>query len=116
MGAHRWLLSLVKLSYYKVCLVRLFVLARGNCTNAFYLRQRTRELHKCILSKASWNTVKVTQEAKGEIQFWRENSRLLNDEGKQANEEAVYNVRMYCGACSTGYGGSLGPAFVRTYM
>ena len=68
------------------------------------VRLCTRELHKCILSKASCNTpVKVTQEAKGEIQFWRENSRLLNDDGKQVNEVAVYNVRMYCDDSNTGY-------------
>ena len=34
---------------------------------------RTRELYKCILLTASWNApVKVTNEVKGEIQFWQE--------------------------------------------
>ncbi|MEW8545049.1 MAG: reverse transcriptase domain-containing protein [Candidatus Thiodiazotropha sp.] len=72
------------------------------------VRLRTRELYNCILSKASWNApVKVTQGAKNELIFWRENARLLNREGKQIKADAVFDLRMYADASSYGYGGYL---------
>lgn len=68
----------------------------------------SRYMYKCILTRASWNTlVKVSPEAVAELEFWQSNARLLNKEGKVLRESTVATFCMYTDASAVGYGGYL---------
>ena len=56
--------------------------------------------------RASWNApVIVTEEARSELQFWKENARNLNDSGKSLDRKTFYEVSLFADASSKGYGG-----------
>lgn len=75
------------------------------------VRLLTRQMYKCILSRASWNApVIVTESAKSELLYWRENARILNDFGKCLDRKTFYEFRLFADASSTGYGG-----YIETY-
>jgi hypothetical protein len=67
---------------------------------------RTRYLHKCILSRASWNAfVKVSTHAIDELRFWLGNARVLNREGRCLKERFTANLSLYIDDSAVGYGG-----------
>ena len=66
----------------------------------------TRYMYKCILSRASWNArVKVSFEAAKELQFWLDNVRSLNADGKSLSKEKAVDVCVFTDASSVWYGG-----------
>ena len=70
------------------------------------VRLMTRQMYRCVLSRASWNApVIVTEEARSELQFWKENARNLNDSGKSLDRKTFYEVSLFADASSKGYGG-----------
>lgn len=70
------------------------------------VRLMTRELYSCILSRASWNApVLVTDEAKSELLFWKENARSLNASGKNLSTKTFIEACLFADASSKGYGG-----------
>ncbi|KAH3813648.1 hypothetical protein DPMN_142113 [Dreissena polymorpha] len=63
-------------------------------------------MYKCILSRASWNVrVKVSFEAAKELQFWLDNVRSLNADGKSLSKEKAVDVCVFTDASSVWYGG-----------
>ncbi|KAH3841397.1 hypothetical protein DPMN_114859 [Dreissena polymorpha] len=63
-------------------------------------------MYMCILSRASWNArVKVSVEAAKELQFWLDNVRSLNADGKSLSQEKAVDVCVFSDANSVGYGG-----------
>ena len=51
---------------------------------------KTRQMYRCILSRASWNApVIVSEEAKAELIFWRRNARDLNSIGKCLDKKKI---------------------------
>ena len=69
---------------------------------------RTRALHECIISGASWEApVVVTEEAVCELQFWKGNVKVLNESGRPLKADLSSEVELYCDASSDGYGGYL---------
>ena len=74
------------------------------------VRLLTRQMYKCILSRASWRApVFVTEEAKSELMFWRMNARGINDKGKSLDGKTFYQICIFADA-SSGYGG-----FIKAY-
>ena len=74
------------------------------------VRLLTRQMYKCILSRASWNApVFVSEAAKSELLFWKTNARGLNDKGKSLYGKTFYELGVYADASSTGYGGFIEP-------
>ncbi|XP_060597608.1 uncharacterized protein LOC132751470 [Ruditapes philippinarum] len=72
------------------------------------VRLRTREMYKCIISRASWDSpVLVSESAIHEIMYWKENVRKLNGSGKYMSEMKVYDIHVFCDASGSGYGGYL---------
>ncbi|XP_045211850.2 uncharacterized protein LOC123563229 isoform X1 [Mercenaria mercenaria] len=70
------------------------------------VRMRTREMYRCILSRASWNApVLVSEQAIAELKFWRENVRKINHKGKYFKNMSVCAVSIYADASAEGYGG-----------
>ncbi|KAH3847037.1 uncharacterized protein LOC127873650 isoform X1 [Dreissena polymorpha] len=66
----------------------------------------TRYMYKCILSRASWKArVMVSLEAAKELQFWLDNVRSLNSEGKSLSQEKAVDLCVFTDASSVGYGG-----------
>ena len=54
------------------------------------VRLLTRQIYSCILSRASWNApVRVTDEAKSELLFWKANVRSLNALGKSLSTDIL---------------------------
>ena len=52
------------------------------------VRLMTRQMYRCILSRASWNApVMVTDDARSELQFWKANVRRLNSAGKSLDRK-----------------------------
>ena len=67
---------------------------------------KTRQMYRCILSRASWNApVIVSEEAKAELIFWRRNARDLNSIGKCLDKKSFYELCLFADASSSGYGG-----------
>ena len=76
------------------------------------VRLRTRFLYRCILARQSWNSlVHVDDEALGELRYWRENVRLLNDKGMKIALDDTCEIEAFSDASAVGYGGYL--SFVR---
>lgn len=74
------------------------------------VRLLTRQMYKCILSRASWNApIVVTEEAKSELMFWKTNARGINDKGKSLHGKAFYQLCIFADASSSGYGGFIEP-------
>ena len=72
------------------------------------VRLKTRELYKCILSRASWKApVLVSKEAIQELSFWRRNASGMNTEGKAIERNTFFEVSLFSDASSSGYGGYL---------
>ncbi|MEW8546455.1 MAG: reverse transcriptase domain-containing protein [Candidatus Thiodiazotropha sp.] len=72
------------------------------------VRLMTRQMYNCILMRASWNApVIVTEQAKEELKFWRENVRVYNNEGKCMQQNTFAEICMFSDASSKGYGGYL---------
>lgn len=69
-------------------------------------RLRTREMYKCVLSKASWNApVVLSNGALDEIQFWLLNIHRLNGAGCKLKENRVCTSVVCTDASGSGYGG-----------
>ena len=67
---------------------------------------KTRELYKCILSRASWNApVKITEKAVLELQFWRQNLKPMNAKGQNVSPNLDAQIFVYSDASNEGYGG-----------
>ena len=72
------------------------------------VRLKTRFLYRSILSRLSWNSlVHVDDEALGEIRFWRQNVRLLNDKGMSIAFDSTCEIDAFSDASAVGYGGYL---------
>lgn len=72
------------------------------------VRLKSRELYKCILTRASWKApVIVSQEAVEELRFWRNNVGSMNTEGKAIERSIFFEVCLFSDASSSGYGGYL---------
>ena len=69
-------------------------------------RLMTREMLKCIDSRASWKAyVKVNDKALNELNFWKDNVRSLNQKGKHLKHDHVCIYNVFVDASSSGYGG-----------
>lgn len=69
---------------------------------------RTRALHECIISKASWEAlVQVTGEAVSELCFWQTNVTVLNIKDAPLKPDLSSDVEVFCDASSEGYDGYL---------
>ena len=72
------------------------------------VRMKTRFLYKCMLHRASWNSlVPVDDDALGEITFWRDNARVLNDRGMRIELDNSCEIEAFSDASAVGYGGYL---------
>ena len=74
------------------------------------VRLKSRDLYKCILTRASWKApVIVSQETIEELRFWRCNVGSMNTEGKAIERSTLFEVCLFSDAssCSSGYGGYL---------
>jgi len=66
----------------------------------------TRHLHKCIDSRNGWNClVEVSDSAKAELKFWKENVQALNELGKSMKYTFNVDRGVFSDASATGYGG-----------
>ena len=69
---------------------------------------RTRALHECIISRASWKAlVMVTADALCELKFWKSNMKELNRIGRPLSVDFSSDIEIFCDASSEGYGGYL---------
>ena len=69
---------------------------------------RTRALHECIISMASLEApVVVTVEAVCELQFWKGNVKVLNENGRPLKADLSSEIELYCDASSGAYVGYL---------
>ena len=67
---------------------------------------KTRELNKCILSRASWKApVKITEKAVLELEFWRQNLKPMNATGQDVSPNLDAQIFVYSDASNEGYGG-----------
>jgi hypothetical protein len=65
----------------------------------------TREMFKCINSRASWNAcILVSVQALEELIFWKENVLLLNQKGKNLKHDYVCLYNVFIDASNVGYG------------
>ncbi|XP_053379933.1 uncharacterized protein LOC123555791 isoform X1 [Mercenaria mercenaria] len=72
------------------------------------VRLYTRELFKCINARASWNApVRVSEQAVGELLYWKEKARSLNEKGKDLKYFPKSDFVLYVDASATGYGSFL---------
>jgi len=72
------------------------------------VRMLTRHMYNCVISRASWGSpVLVSDEAKKDIRFWRQNVRSLNKAGRYLFEVTTCQFSVFCDASGTGYGGYL---------
>jgi len=72
------------------------------------VRMLTRHMYNCVLSRASWNApILVTEEARKEICFWRQNARMLNEKGRDLSVASGCDFSVFCDASAKGYGGFL---------
>ncbi|XP_060595758.1 uncharacterized protein LOC132749862 [Ruditapes philippinarum] len=77
------------------------------------VRLMTREMFKCINSRASWNAcILVSVQALEELIFWKENVRLLNQKGKNLKHDHVCLYNVFIDASDVGYGGYIEKAEV----
>ena len=69
---------------------------------------KTRFLYNCMLHRASWNSlVPVDNDALGEITFWRDNIRVLNNRGMCIELDNSCEIEAFSDASAVGYGGYL---------
>ena len=67
---------------------------------------RTKYCHMCLETRNDWDSmVVVTERARSELLFWRENLDRLN--GRPFSESTVYDVQVHSDASGVGYGGFL---------
>ena len=68
------------------------------------VRLRTRSLYICVQTRASWDApVMVSSEALGELIFWKENLRSLNE--SSFTDELDIEKSIFCDASGAGFGG-----------
>ena len=67
---------------------------------------KTRDLYRCIMSRASWNApVRLTEVAIAELDFWKNNVRSMNSKGQYIAPNVCTEISLYSDASSEGYGG-----------
>lgn len=67
---------------------------------------KTRELYRCIMSRASWNApVRLTEVAIAELDFWKNNVRSMNSKGQYIAPNVCTEISLYSDSSSEGYGG-----------
>lgn len=65
-----------------------------------------RELFKCLLSRASWNSLVIlSASAADELKYWRHNVRQMNARGKSISADTRGELAVFVDASSLGYGG-----------
>ena len=70
------------------------------------VRLRTRELFKCINTRASWNApVLVSDAALAEIEFWKTKLYTLSMQGKPLKDSELSLYSVFVDASAVGYGG-----------
>ncbi|XP_045166502.2 uncharacterized protein LOC123529945 [Mercenaria mercenaria] len=105
------LLYQVSISKHKLVPVRYLASVVGQITSVQSVignkvRLLTRYLFNCINSRASWNApVMITENAIDELQYWRQNVRSLNKNGKNIDKKEICMYNVFADARQLGYGG-----------
>ena len=101
----------IKSDQYNIILVRALASVTGQIISlqsviGNKVRLRTREMFKCINSRASWNApVLVSEEALAEIEFWKSNLHTLSSQGKPLKDSELSLYNIFVDASAVGYGG-----------
>lgn len=101
----------IKSDKYNIILVKVLASVTGQIISlqsviGCKVRLRTRELFKCINTRASWNApVLVSDAALAELEFWKENLSCLSKQGKPLKDTKVSLYNIFADASAVGYGG-----------
>ena len=101
----------IKSDRYNLILVRVLASVVGQIISlqsviGTKVRLRTRELFKCINTRASWNApVLVSDAALAEIEFWKKNLYTLSMQGKPLKDSELSLYSVFVDASAVGYGG-----------